>query len=76
MINGLPYRADGDGLFKDRQQTKIVLQQYNQLFPTKIRERNRMLKTLFSGTGQRLFIEPPLCDYGYNIQVREFLREL
>lgn len=72
MINGLPYRADGDGLFKDRQQTKIVLQQYNQLFPTKIRERNRMLKTLFSGTGQRLFIEPPFfCDYGYNIQVGE-----
>lgn len=72
MINGLPYRADGDGLFKDRQQAKIVLQQYNQLSPTKIRERTGILKKLFKETGRRLFIEPPFfCDYGYNVRVGE-----
>lgn len=72
MIAGLPYRADGDALFKERQRTKVVLQHYNQLAPTKIRERNGILKKLFKTTGQRLFIEPPfLCDYGYNIELGE-----
>lgn len=70
MIAGEPYQAMGRELFDDRQHAKGVLHGYNHLDPAKIKERNRLLKSLLGKTGSRFYIEPPFrCDYGYNISL-------
>ena len=70
MIAGLPYQANGELLFKERQRAKTILQRFNQLHPEKIRERKGLLKQLLRVKGGRFLIEPPFfCDYGYNIQL-------
>lgn len=72
MIAELPYKAVGRELFDERQSAKLALYEYNNLSPTKIKERNRIIKTLFGSTGKSFFIEPPFrCDYGYNIHIGE-----
>lgn len=68
MIAGEPYQAMGNELMEERQYAKEQLFRYNNLQPSKIKERNRILKDLFGKTTSRFFIEPPFrCDYGYNI---------
>ncbi|WP_293915689.1 MULTISPECIES: sugar O-acetyltransferase [unclassified Sphingobacterium] len=70
MLASEPYRAMGKELFEDRQYAKEELYKYNSLAPSKIKERNQIIKKLFAKTGSRLFIEPPFrCDYGYNIEI-------
>ncbi len=72
MLASEPYRAMGNELFLERQHAKTELHAYNYLAPTKVRERNQILKRLLGSTGSRFFIEPPFhCDYGYNIQLGE-----
>jgi acetyltransferase-like isoleucine patch superfamily enzyme len=70
MLAGMPYRAFGEELTKERQYAKEVLFAYNNLPPDRITERDEMLAGLFAATGVSFFIEPPFrCDYGYNIRI-------
>ncbi|MCY4779447.1 sugar O-acetyltransferase [Sphingobacterium sp. UT-1RO-CII-1] len=70
MISGDPYQANGRELFDDRQRAKQALQTLNLLDPSKIKERNSIIKNLLGKTAKGFFIEPPFrCDYGYNIEV-------
>lgn len=72
MLASEPYRAMGNELFLERQHAKEELYKYNNLSPSKLKERNQLLKRLFGATGSRFFIEPPFrCDYGYNIEIGE-----
>lgn len=72
MLAGEPFLDQGAELFQERQQAKVILQQYNGLDTTRIKARNQLLKGLFAKTGSRFFIEPPFrCDYGYNIEIGE-----
>lgn len=72
MIAGEPYQAMGRELFDERQHAKEELHKYNNLAPSKIKERNQILKQLLGKTGKSFFIEPPFrCDYGYNIELGE-----
>lgn len=70
MLAGEAYLAMGKELFRERQHTKEELFKYNNLAPSKIKERNQILKKLLGKTVSSFFIEPPFrCDYGYNIEL-------
>lgn len=72
MISGAPYYATDRELFAERQHAKEEIYKYNNLAPSKIKERNQILKKLFGKTIKSFFIEPPFrCDYGYNIEIGE-----
>lgn len=68
MLNGELYLSFGDELLNERQHAKALLFEFNNLHPSKIDERNEIIKSLFGFVGENFFIEPPFrADYGYNI---------
>lgn len=70
MNSGEPYKAFGKELFLERQKTKELLFEFNNLPPSKIKERHLLLKPLFGKTKGTFHFEPPFrCDYGYNITI-------
>jgi maltose O-acetyltransferase len=72
MLSGKPYKAFGKKLLNERQHAKELVFDFNALRPTKIDERNAILRLLLGTTGKNFFIEPPFrCDYGYNIHIGE-----
>lgn len=71
MLNGLPYGAWDEVLFKERMHAKAVCHQFNNFDPTKLNERMKLLSNLLYMKGEA-HIEPIFfCDYGYNIEVGE-----
>jgi acetyltransferase-like isoleucine patch superfamily enzyme len=67
---GKLYKAFGKELFEERQYAKELVFQFNALHPSKISERDEIIRKLFCSTGEKFFIEPPFrCDYGYNITI-------
>ncbi len=72
MIAGKLFRDEDASLFKERQHCKVILQQYNQMDPIRVKARNSLLKSILGKTEGKFFIEPPFrCDYGYNIELGE-----
>ena len=72
MLEGKPYKAFGEELFKERQLAKELIFELNSLRPDEVDRRNEIIKKLFGKTGKTFFVEPPLrCDYGYNIEIGE-----
>lgn len=68
MLTGELYLAFGEELFTERQHAKEELFKFNNLEPSKVKERNEIIKNLFGYVGENFFIEPPFrADYGYNI---------
>ena len=73
MLAGLPYKAWLDGLPEARLECRRKLYVLNTMAPD-LREDGvpRVIKDLFGGTGERVWVEPPFhCDYGSNITVGE-----
>ena len=72
MLQGKPYLASDETLTQERQEARQLMHQVNQLDPTEIAERNRLLAQLLGHTGNNFHIEQPFrCDYGYNIEIGE-----
>lgn len=72
MLTGELYLAFCDELVQERDRTKEVLFEYNNLPPSATQRRTELLKQFFGSTGQQLLVEQPFrCDYGYNIHVGE-----
>lgn len=72
MINGKPYIATVEELFNERLKAKEMVFFYNSLLPSKIEDRNHIIKNLFGSVKGDFLIEPPFrCDYGYNISIGE-----
>lgn len=70
MLSGEPYKAFGKELFLERQKAKEILFEFNNLPPSKIKERHQLIKPLFGKTKGSFYLEPPFrCDYGYNIEL-------
>lgn len=70
MLSGEPYKAFGKELFLERQKAKEILFEFNNLPPSKIKERHQLIKPLFGKTKGTFYLEPPFrCDYGYNIEL-------
>ena len=67
---GKLYKAFGKELFEERQYAKELVFRFNELHPSKIAERDEIIRKLLGSTGEKFFIEPPFrCDYGYNITI-------
>lgn len=72
MLSGELYDAGDAALVEERQRCKDLCFRYNQILPSKMKERKGILKTLLGKTGKMFLIEQPFyCDYGYNIEIGE-----
>ncbi|MFV0440421.1 MAG: sugar O-acetyltransferase [Lachnospirales bacterium] len=70
MINGLPYKANFDGLSEERMVCKEKIFDFNHSHPSKQKEAMENLKTIFGKSGKKIYMESPFrCDYGYNIEI-------
>ena len=73
MLAGELYDANyNEDLIKERYIAKDKCYKYNQLKPSNITEKEKIIKDLFGKTGNTFNIEQPfMCDYGYNIKIGE-----
>lgn len=72
MLNGDLYNSRDPELIKQYHKARKLLKAYNTLGSELIKERQRILKELFGGLGEGVWIEAPFyCDYGENIFIGE-----
>ncbi len=73
MLAGELYDANyEEDLLKDRYKAKDICQQFNNLKPSDIKGKEKIIKSLFARTGKQITVEQNFwCDYGYNISVGE-----
>lgn len=70
---GMLYDANYDKeLLSERAVCKDLCYEYNSLRPSRINEREDIMRRLLGKTGKTFLIEQPFfCDYGYNIEIGE-----
>lgn len=73
MLAGELYDANYDeDLFKERCACKDLCKKYNDLEPSNIEARTKLIKQILGKTGKQITVEPNFwCDYGKNISVGE-----
>lgn len=70
MLAGELYQATNPELVKELNEVKDMCWEYNQIRPTRLKERNEKLKQLLGRADDDTFINQPfLCDYGKHIRV-------
>ena len=70
MLKGLPYLANMDGLFEERQRAKELCYKINTAAPDDLEGRNTLFSKLLPNASLKIYIEPPFrCDYGSNIYI-------
>lgn len=73
MLAGEIYDANYDKeLIDERIKAKDLCYEYNNLKPSNIKEREKILKNILGKVKENYIIEQPfICDYGYNIEIGE-----
>jgi len=73
MLAGEIYDANYDKeLIKERYMVKDKCFEYNNIKPSDIEKRTKLMKDILGKTKENFLIEQPfMCDYGYNIEVGE-----
>ncbi len=73
MLLGEIYNANYDKeLIEERVRVKDLCFEYNNLKPSEINEKAKLLKRILGETKEKFWIEQPfMCDYGYNIEIGE-----
>lgn len=73
MLLGEIYDANYDQeLIKERSIAKDKCYKYNQVLPSNLQERRKLMLNILGKTKTNYLIEQPFyCDYGYNIEVGE-----
>lgn len=73
MLAGELYDANyNEELINERINTKDLCYEYNNLKPSNLEERKKLLKKILGKTKENIWVEPAFyCDYGYNIEVGE-----
>lgn len=70
MLAGEMYDACDPALLADLNHVKVLCQQYNNLLPTELAKRNKMLREILGQADEDTFINQPFyCDYGKHIRV-------
>jgi len=70
MLAGEMYNPLDPTLVLERENARLIFQEFNKMDDSQKKDRNNLLKKLFGKQGKNLWIEPPFyCDYGYNIEV-------
>ena len=69
MINGMEYNSSDRDLALMRDKAKDLCIDYNMLKSNQLKEKEYIIKKLFSKIGNDFFITAPFyCDYGFNIE--------
>ena len=73
MLAGELYNANYDEeLIKERMNVKDKCFEYNNIKPSNIEDRTKLMKEILGKYKDNFFIEQPfMCDYGYNIEIGE-----
>lgn len=73
MLNGELYLAKNDSsIVEDIYKAKDICYKYNNLKPSDLEERSKIIKGLLGKVGKQITIESDFwCDFGYNIYVGE-----
>ena len=72
MLAGVMYFAGDAELRKDLEFAQDLWFKFNNLHPSKIKEKKQIIKQLLGKTGEHFIIKPDFkCDYGYNIEIGE-----
>lgn len=73
MLAGELYDANyNKELMKDRNTVKDMCFEYNNIKPSDIKNRKKLMKRILGKTKENFLIEQPfMCDYGYNIEIGE-----
>lgn len=72
MLAELPYRAHEPELEQERMLNKRRVYRYNLLPPDDLEEKDRLIRDILGGCGERVTLEPPIrFDYGRNTFVGE-----
>lgn len=70
MLAGQVYQATDADLLVELNAVKDLCWEYNQIRPTKLKERNELLQQILGQADDDTFINQPfLCDYGKHIRV-------
>lgn len=70
MLNGKLYDASCDELYKERLTCKSLCFEFNNLKPTEIEKKKKILSKIIGKHGENCWLEPSFwCDYGYNIEL-------
>ena len=70
MLAGEVYNALDDALREELNHVKTLCQAYNQMPPTDLEGRNKMLRQMLGACDEDTFINQPFyCDYGKHIRV-------
>ena len=68
MLAGKLYNANNEQLIEDRYKAKDICFEYNNLKPSDLVNRDKVIKKLFAKTGENIIVDQNFwCDYGYNI---------
>ena len=72
MLAGMLYDSRDDELREDARRSRQLTRLFNNTTEEQIPYRTQLLKELFGGTGENIYVEPPFrCDYGSNTYVGE-----
>jgi len=73
MLAGEMYQANYDeDLFFERQKAKDLCYEYNNIKPSDLKTREKVMRQILGKIDGEFFIEQPfMCDYGYNIEIGE-----
>lgn len=67
---GLPYNATDPEIFQDWMSCSDKCFEFNNIRPSDIDARYKLLKSIFGKIGERVVIQSPFfCDLGYNVKV-------
>ena len=70
MLRGELYRADDPELEAAFTRAQALVERYNATPHSRSDERNRLLRELFGGVGERVVVRSPFhCDYGTHISI-------
>lgn len=71
-LAGELYDSNKEEFIKEIYNAQDKCFKYNQIQPSDVEKRNKMMKTILGKTKKRFLIEQPfMCDYGYNIEIGE-----
>lgn len=72
MLAGEMYSPADEELRKEFKNARRLIRLFNETTEEEVEYRTKLLKELFGGTGENIYIEPSFkCDYGSNIYVGE-----
>ncbi len=72
MLNGELYQAFDGELVQERSDANDLIYEYNNLRPSDVIAREKILARLFGSIGEKIVVQQPFfCDYGYNIRAGE-----